>query len=64
MSSNYDISEAAPFSYAEYRNILQSLSEIVLNRLLLLRQSIQDEADMGKNARIERILEKKEDNEE
>ena len=27
MNSNYDISEAAPFSYAEYRKILQSLSE-------------------------------------
>ena len=27
MNSNYDIAEAAPFSYAEYRNILQSLSE-------------------------------------
>lgn len=27
MNSNYDIAEVAPFSYAEYRNILQSLSE-------------------------------------
>ena len=39
--------------------ILQSLSETVLKRLLVLRQSVQDEADMGENASIENILENK-----
>ena len=39
--------------------VLQSLSETVLKRLLVLRQDIQDEADMGERASIENILENK-----